>query len=123
MLLGDQLSQETALALEAHFIKILGRQIDGGFLLNKVLFHKNTGRVYSEETRDKIRKSLLGRKLPPERVEAMRQYQTGRKHSEETRARLKAIAAKRIADPAYIERLRAQAKLPRKNRKEGKCPN
>lgn len=63
--------------------------------MSKNAIRRNSGRITSQETRDKIAASLRGRKLPAHRVDAMRIRMTGadnpfygKKHTPQTIAKL-----------------------------------
>jgi hypothetical protein len=63
LILKNNLTEDEAFKHETYMINVFGRKIDGGILLNKTFGGEGaSGRIVSEEVREKIRLSLLGRK-------------------------------------------------------------
>ena len=63
IILKNNLTEQEAFRHETYMINVFGRKIDGGILLNKTFGGEGaSGRIMSEEVKEKIRKSLLGKK-------------------------------------------------------------
>jgi len=63
LILKNNLTEDEAFKHETYMINVFGRKIDGGILLNKTFGGEGaSGRNVSEEVKEKIRSSLLGRK-------------------------------------------------------------
>lgn len=73
------------------------------------LRERNTGRVASAETRAKLSKVHLGRKMPEWFGEFVRKMKTGTKHNEETRAKMR--AARKNYRPSAATKERQSKKI------------
>lgn len=73
----------------------------------------------SEETKEKIRKAHLGKKLTCEHKEKMRQNNLGKKHSEETKEKIRLGNLGKILPESAKEKVRL-AQLGRKHSEESK---
>ena len=83
----DNLTEEEALELEEFLISEFGRKQEGGILINtRSGGLSNTGQVFDDATREKMRQAKLGRK-----------------YSVEHRAKQSAAAIRRFADPKNAE--------------------
>lgn len=88
--LEEGLTEAEAFALEKYAIALYGRIDKGeGILWNMTDGGEGcSGVIMSQETKDKIAKSLTGRKRPRSVIEKMMQTRAGFRHSEETKRKM-----------------------------------
>jgi hypothetical protein len=107
-ILFDDISFEEAKVKEIEFIKLYGRKdLNTGCLVN--LTDGGDGlinKVYTPEYRKNLSNSIKGRILSEESKEKIRKSKTGQKHTEESKIKMSNKAKGRINTPELMELLR-----------------
>lgn len=101
LILKENLTEDMAILYEIALIWWLGRKdIGTGILLNKTYGGDgSSGTIRTQETREKLRKANLGKKLSPEHREKLSIAAKNRPPiSEKTRAKISAISSNRSAE-------------------------
>jgi hypothetical protein len=81
----------------------------------RMLGHKmNAGRIWSESSKEKVRKFRLGKTLSESAKEKLRIFHTGLKHSDETKTKISLIQTGKIIPSSRLPRMR-QVMLGDKN--------
>ena len=100
ILLKKEITEEEAFKHEIYMIAVLGRKDLGTGILRNLTDggEGSSGCVVTGETKKKLSKAALGRKLPEGIKEKISKATKGRKRSLETRGRISAVAKQRLGE-------------------------
>ena len=114
LILKQNLSEEEAFRHEVYMISVLGREINGGILLNFTDGGEGaTGNSHSLETRQKMSKARKGKKHSREWGENISKAKTGKKrgpHTEEHKQKIRQSMKGKNPSPEHRAKLSASQK-------------
>jgi hypothetical protein len=119
------MSEEDARQLEIELIAKYGRKDNGTGILRNLTDggEGSSGRVYSEETKQKLREARALQMISDETRKKMSEAHTGRVHSEETKAKMAKAAKGRKKSPEELAKIREARAKQVITTKQVTCPH
>ena len=109
--LEENLEESVSFQLETYWIRRIGRKDLGeGTLVNITDGGEKTGMKYSDESKEKMRQSQLGRRHTEETKKKISQSMTGRKYSKERGDKIRNKLKSRVMPEDQRQRLRDSQK-------------